>query len=305
MAAVTTHYNITGSVPFLDVNVDIDNYMFVDAFAIRMGLGPKKATAAANHCTESFFDEVTRSVLSTNGARRARGLRLLQQFEEPRETRLGMAANGFDGHGGAEGVGQLIWDVLKGDAEALVRIGIFKHLEDMPLFVHGIGNDITSDLTTRVIFKPLADFTMRMVRRFPALAGDTGIQHFDRQIWEPATLSWTTASLPLPTVDDSPLLLVPRKWTRHDLLLNGGRFYDTTLLSHVQEENAALINGRWIKTPKDKLRDEPSLIRSYETIIRLVKKASDQKVDLVEAFKEFARERYVPTPDELVARRTR
>ena len=105
MTTVTQYYSIIGDVPFEDVNVFDDNPWFVDPFKIRMGFGPKPFTDAANACTSSFFTEVVRAVVSGNAAHRRRGLDLLQHFEEPRETRLGLSESGFDGHGGADGVG--------------------------------------------------------------------------------------------------------------------------------------------------------------------------------------------------------
>ncbi|GAA5113871.1 hypothetical protein GCM10023339_18750 [Alloalcanivorax gelatiniphagus] len=306
MTTVTQYFGVSGNVPFLDVNVHDDNKLFVDAFAIRMGLGPPTFAAAANFCTETFFDEVTRCVVSQNSARRRRGLQLLQQFEEPRETRLGMSAFGFDGHGGADGVGQDIWDVLAGDAEALVRVGVLKQIEDIPLFVPGVGNDITSDLTTRVIFKPLVDFTNDMIALHPQIAAKTGMRSVLRQVWDPVAVNWTEEYVDLPTVDHKPLLLVPREWARHQLTLHAGRFYDTALLSHVQDrESTVTRDGKVLKTPKDRLKERSSLVRNYDTIVRIVEQAyGDQRVNLVEDFKRFARQRYQATTDEQIDSRT-
>lgn len=306
MTTVTQYFGVSGRVSFLDVNVHEDNRLFVDAFAIRMGLGPSTFAAAANFCTETFFDEVTRCVVSQNSKRRRRGLQLLQHFEEPRETRLGMSESGFDGHGGADGVGQDIWDVLAGDAEALVRVGVLKQIEDIPLFVPGVGADITSDLTTRVIFKPLVDFTNDMVAVHPELAGKTGMKSVLRQVWDPVAGAWTDEHVDLPTVDHKPLLLVPREWTRHQLSLHAGRFYDTALLSHVQDREATVtVDGKVLKTPKDRLKERSSLARSYDTIIRVVEQAyGNDRANLVEEFKRFARQRYQATTDEQVSSRT-
>ncbi|MCC6498539.1 MAG: hypothetical protein IT193_20025 [Propionibacteriaceae bacterium] len=306
MTTVTQYYGITKDVPFLDVNVYDDNRLFVDPFAVRQGLGPATWAAAANFCTETFFDEITRSVISSRPAQRRKGQRLLQRFEEPRETRLGMSKFGFDGHGGADGVGSDIWDVLTGDAEALVRVGVFKQVEDLPLFVPGVGNDITSDLTTRVIFEPLVDFTGEMVNLFPELAGRTGIRRVLRQVWDPLAANWTDKLVDLPTVDGHPLLLVPKPWTRHNLTLNATRFYDTALLSHVQLDRAVRSrDGKLLKTPKDRLREDASLKRSYETIIRIVEAAyGNDRSNLVSEFKRWAQERYQATSDSQVRRYT-
>lgn len=293
LRTVKQYYGITGDVPFLDIDVDDDNRMFVDPFKIRMGLGPSAFTRAANICTSSFFDVITSAVVSAATADRDRGLDLLQHFEEPRETRLGMSRNGFDGHGGAEGVGQDIWDTLDGDAAVLVRVGVLHQIEDIPMFVPGIDNDITSDLTTRLVFGPLVDFTNDCLTRFPQLAGGTGVQSFTRQVWNPSSLAWVHRTVRLPTVNGSALVLVPKEWTTRNLLLNATRLYETELLSHVQLERAVRTpKGKLLKTPKDRLKEDPLLHRGYDTIIRVVEGAHGKGTNIVENFKRWARERY-------------
>ncbi len=305
MTTVTDYFGISGDVEFVDVNVHEDNRLFLDPFAIRQGLGPAEFAAAANACTQTFFDEVTSCVVSTTPTRRLHGQRLLQRFEEPRETRLGMSRQGFNGHGGAEGVGTTIWNVLTGDADALVEVGVLKQIEDMPLFVPGVGGDITSDLTTRLIFEPLADFTRNTVLRIPALGGRSGVKNFSRQVWDVPTRSWVMKVVPLPTVDGKPLLLVPKGWVRHSLTLTAGRFYETTVLSHVQIHTAVRSRtGRVLKTPKYKLRDEERYMRSYATIVRIVEAAyGNDGSNLVEDFKRWAQARYTPTTSDQMSRR--
>jgi len=297
LRTVTHYYGITSPVPFLDVDVDVDSYMFVDPFKIRMGLGPTSVAAAANVCTSSFFDQITSAVVSSNPAHRRRGLDLLQHFEEPYETRLGMSKLGFHGHGGADGVGQIIWDALDGNAAFLVRVGVLHQIEDIPMFVEGIANDITSDLTTRVIFEPLVDFTNDCVSKFPQLAGGTGLKQVTRQVWDPMSSTWVSKKVTLPTVDGKPLLLIPEEWTTHNLLLNAGRLYDTELLTHVQTERAVIdglvdAKGRLVRTPKYRLKQDARLHRSNKTIIKTVEDAYGKGTDIVKNFKRWAEERY-------------
>ncbi|NKT56397.1 hypothetical protein GS896_27950 [Rhodococcus hoagii] len=74
-----------------------------------------------------------------------------------------LAKSGFSGHGGAEDVGSWIWQALNNDIYALIAVGKLKQIEDLPLFIEGIDKDITSDITTRIIFEALADFTAHMI----------------------------------------------------------------------------------------------------------------------------------------------
>ncbi len=58
MAPITSVYGITGSVPFLDVDVTVDNKWFLDPRAIRLHQRADPFAVKANECTETFFEEV-------------------------------------------------------------------------------------------------------------------------------------------------------------------------------------------------------------------------------------------------------
>jgi len=115
----------------------------------------------------TFFDEIVECVISPKRAETERGRRLLRHFHEPKETRLGMSQEGVNGHGGADDVGAAIWKALSTNAKALIKVGILECVEDIPIFVYGVDKDITSDLTTRIIFDPLAKFTNAMMKKYP------------------------------------------------------------------------------------------------------------------------------------------
>ncbi|UTT51171.1 hypothetical protein [Rhodococcus gordoniae] len=298
MAPVTTHYGISGPVPFLDVEVSADNRMFLDPHAIRLRHGVDPFAAAANQCTATFFDEVTACVGSTTASVRGHGLKLLQRFEEPWETRLGMAAQGFHGHGGAEDVGAWIWTALNTDLEALVRIGILRWIEDLPLFIEGIDRDITSDITTRIVFEPLADFTADMMVRYPQFtAGGHRVGVFSRQVWDPYGGRWAQRNVTLPIAAGKPLLLVPRHWARPTLLMSAGRYYDTSVLSFAQSERSVITpRGKVLKTPKDVLRTQPGLERGRRTNLVVTHRAHTQDADLVAVFRDFVRTKWGDGP---------
>ncbi|MFD6029084.1 hypothetical protein ACFWE5_00100 [Cellulosimicrobium funkei] len=299
---VTTHYSIPGPVPFLDVDVSIDKPMFVDPHAIRLSGTPQPFAADAIRCMETFFHEVTACALNNRQSDQRRGLALLQRFTEPWETRLGLAESGIQGHGGSDDVGEWIWDALRGDARMLVDVGILTQIEDIPLFVEGVAEDITSDLTTRIIFGPLAEFTAQMVAQFPQFtAAGHGTKKVERQVWDPQSRQWTTAVLDLPIADGRALLLVPRDWARATLLMSAGRFYETSTLSYVQMEQATVTqDGKVIKTRKEDLKKQQALGRGRATILEVVRRAHANGENLVEVFKSFVDSKYEPHDDDRI-----
>lgn len=293
MPTITTYYGITDPVPFIDVEVSADNRLYVDPHAIRLRGEPESFADQAVECLDSFTDEVTASVLSPAPAMTARGKQLLQRFIEPWETRLGMSSSGFRGHGGADDVGDWIWDALTGNIEALVHVGILKHVEDLPLFVEGIDRDITSDITTRLIFNPLANFTEAMLAAYPQFTAD-GQETVDcrRQVWSPANRDWADVEMTLPVANGEPLMLVPKGWARRNLLMTSRRYYETSVLSYAQLEQAVrMSDGKLLTMAKGVLKKQPELARGRSTNTQVTLRALDNDADLLATFKAFVASR--------------
>lgn len=289
MATITAHYGISNPVPFHNIDVSRDNRLYVDPRAIRLANSPEPHTQDAVRGLDSFFTRVSLDAMSDSPNERRRGLGLLQHFEEPWETRLGMASEGFQGHGGADDVGEWIWDALSTDLDALLRIGVLKHIEDLPLFVKGVDRDITSDVTTRIVFSALAGFTVEMLRRFPEF---TAAKHttavVERQVWDSTEQQWDRRKVELPLAHGKPLLLVPNGWARRTLLMSAGRFYDTKVLSFAQEEQAVVLKGgKILRTSKDRLREQALLARGRSTNRAVTLRAEAAGVDLLTVFRQF------------------
>jgi hypothetical protein len=277
---------------------------FLDPRAIRLQKG--KFAAQANQCTTTFFDEITDCVRSPKKGNKLRGLALLQRFTEPKETRLGYSKRKINGHGGADEVGQAIWDALSTNVRALIVVGVLKFIEDMPVFVDDIAEDRTSDLTTRIVFEPLARFTQSMLHKHPEFtSGSHRTDSFTRQVWDPGRLEWTDKKLVLPVANDKPLMLVPRDWARATLLMSSSRFFDTTMLTFAQERRTVIdkTTGKALKPSKDDLRQESQFARGIDTIIRVAREAQAHDEDLVARFRSFVDGRYEPLSDERIAKR--
>ncbi|CDP48247.1 hypothetical protein [Propionibacterium freudenreichii] len=300
MSNITTYYGIPGPVPFLDVDVAGDNLLFLDPHAIRISGGPEPYAQMAVTDMDTFFSEVTRCILHGGGDAHERGLDLLQRFQEPWETRLGLARSGFRGHGGADQVGTWIWDTLLGNVEALVRIGALHHVEQLPMFVEGIDRDITSDITTRIVFDPLMQFTAAMLDIYPQFtAGSHHTESVERPVWDRHAMRWTTARGRLPVANGRPLLLVPKGWARRNLLMSARRYYETTVLSYVQFTQAVLTSdGKWLKTPKDVLQRRAELKPVRQANVAKTLHAFDDEQDLIAAFERFVDERVDDTTED-------
>jgi len=230
---------------------------------------------------------------------------LLQHFNEPKETRLGLSKRGIDGHGGDDEVGAWIWAALSTKARALIEVGVLKRVEHMPLFVAGVDKDITSDVTTRIVFEPLAKFTQTMMKKYPQF---TKKGHktcvVSRPAWSIKRCEWIRKELELPVAVGRPLLLVPKHWALPQLLMHAGRFYDTSVLSHVQEQ-LGVVNprtGKFETDPKKVLKRKKKYKRGRPTIVRIAEEARASDEDLVDRFRVFVDDKYKPLDDDKIDR---
>lgn len=300
MPTVSEHYKIHGPTPFVDVEILNDNRLYVDPHAIRLAKSPQPFADEAVDCADTFCREVTEAVIDGTSASCRRGEELLQHFTEPSETRLGMAASGFQGHGGSEGIGSRVWETLITDVEFLVRMGVGRQIEDLPLFVEGVDRDITSDVTTRIVYHPLARFTEAMIDAFPHFtASGNAVEKFTKQVWDPEQREWTTAEVLLPVAHGKPLLLVPKGWARATLLMTARRYYETSVLTFAQLEQAVLSSkGELLTTPKRLLKKQEALARGRSTSIRVTQRAFECEQDLLAHFKSYVASRLPVSNDE-------
>lgn len=294
---VTQLFAIQGPVPFVDVDVDNDNRLFLDPSAIRNAtdsLGRR-----AHHQLMSFFTEVLRCRASTSPVDHAKGRSLLQQLHEPSETRLGMAATGVAGHGFGDELGDRLWDELA--ANRACQAAAMTRLEDLRLFVDGVGNDLISDLTTRVVFDVLVDFTQQMTSAYPALA-----QHVTSEVvdtWDSTSQSWTPTSITLPLVSGRQLLLVPKGWVYWRALMDPFVFYNRFGTETVQQERSTYDQqGRRVGPSKAALKTEFKHVRGLNNQQAALYRQRDDR-DLVAEYRHWVDEDFTPLDDDELLRR--
>lgn len=294
---VSDHYGITGDVPFLNVHVDRDNLLFLDPSAIRNARNDPLA-ARAHGLLLDFFGEVLRCRRSGSTADQDKGLRLLRRLHEPNETRLGMCIGPVAGHAFGDELGERLWDDLGSNSAA--RTAVLNRLEDLPLFVDGVGPDLVSDLSTRVIFEVLADFTHRMTVRYPQLAA--GQTTTTVELWDGTFRIWRPRPLTLPYVDPHPLLLVPKPWVYWRNLMNPMAFYNRYGTQTVQRERTVHTpNGRRLAPSKARIRREFPHVRRLN--IQQAVKYREHGEDLVAAYREWVDSEFAPLSDDELQRR--
>lgn len=289
MATIKDIFNINGPVPFLNIKPDRDNRLFLDPCRIRLDTWASPEQAAAVKQMNTFLDLVAQKI---RGNDLSGAFDLLKHFGEPNETCLGMSKLEIMGRGGGIEVGWSITEALTTELRPFLEVAILKYLENLPLFIVGIDRDITSDITTRIVFNALIDFTHAMMRRYPQLGQRTHQGKY--QIWDDQSLTWSTRVAELPRVYGAPLLLVPRQWAGPSLLMNYQRFHQTTVLGWGQEMHTIYLpNGGFSQPTKKQIERMPGYKLSRETNLRQTRQAYANGVDLIQEFTNFVEQRYV------------
>jgi hypothetical protein len=160
-----------------------------------------------------------------------RATHLLSHLHEPNETFLGVSV----GEPRGRGVGDHKASML---AEALVnsrafQTGVLTDISEAELFIHGVGRDTISDLTTNVVRGLLAEYTMEQCR----LHGiPTEAHHNIGPVWNTQTGDWEARPLDLPTHNSQPVLLVPKFSVRAKLTLDSQEFWNHHMVEFLREE---------------------------------------------------------------------
>jgi hypothetical protein len=230
MAYISQAFGLPQDVPFVDVDVERDNRVFVDPSAIRNGTCPYSIRAQER--LVHFFEEVVRRRRSPELTDRIRGLTSLQRMREPGQTRMGYSVQGTNGKGFGDVLGQTLWEAL---ADPLCCNEALRRIEHLPLFLDRVDSDLISDMVTRIVMDILMDFTHEMMIRYPELAQTTTTENI--MVWDVKTLEWSEREIELPFIGGKQLILVPIGWVSKALLMRARPFYNCHT---TQEEQAEL-----------------------------------------------------------------
>lgn len=278
MIPVTQAFGLPKPIPFLDVFVDTDTPFVLDPSAVR---NSRHALASkAQDCLRSFFTEVLRCRDSPARPDQLRGRQLLQDLHEPNETRLGLTEDGSQGKAFGPEMGKRLWAELR---TPVCQTAALTALEDLPLFVPRVGKDLTSDLTTRVIFGVLVEYTQEMMREYPSLA--EGAVTLPVRLWDPLKLEWREEDVYLPFAFGKQLLVIPLEWTSRDVRMAAVPFYNNKATQTLQVEQTMKQDGVDLKPSKRLLKKqnpEVKKLNSSQTVVYL----RDHNRNLVQEFRE-------------------
>jgi hypothetical protein len=273
----TSYFGInTTKVPFENLDALNDTAVYLDPHAVRIIQNQFSKNAIL--AIDSFLDCLTGCILTQQTVKE----HLFTHFNEPKETHLGLSCRGYYGHGTSGYLNSKIIEILSGkDLYPLLDIGVFKHLENLPIFIDGIGNDITSDITTCLIFDQLAHFTQDCMKKFPQLTSK-GTRVVTKQIWNPQTLAWQPVEYVLPEIEGNGLVLIPTGWCQNGLSGTSERYYNLESLGYLQDRGPK-TGGK----PVTKKQLKKSNHDRIATNVRETTKAQQANRNLIKEFWEY------------------
>lgn len=269
MAHFSEIFNISVSqagLDFVDVDLVADMPLFIDPYAIQI-----RHDEWSDRCGDhirSFFSELMDALRRDDNVR---SQHLLNHLHEPNETHLGVSEGMPSGRGvGDHKAAQL--------ADALVRsrafqTGLLTDISEAELFIHGVGRDTISDLTTNVIRGLLAEYTAEQCSLHGVstqLVGAIG------PIWNAVEKDWEARQLMLPVHNRRPILLVPKFSVRHKLSLDSQEFWNHHMIEFLRHEyldaGGALVrtlrNGARRVTKKDVKQRHPFIKDGLADFVR-------------------------------------
>lgn len=287
----TTVFGISGTVPFLNVNVDSDNQLFLDPSAIRNG--KDRYSIRAHRALVEFFEEILTCARGGAGPMHRKGEHLLQEMGERNETRLGYSAGPPKGHGFGDTTGSYLWNAILSNRTLGSGIGgstsihqaVLSRLERVPLFVSKVGVDMMSDLVTHVILHVLADFNAEMMARYPKLKASSVMAELD--VWDSSSANFVEKSLEFPAVDGSVLVLVPKGWVYWRFVMDPEAFYNRYSTSVIQQQQSSIgSDGKTMAPTKQAIK-----AANPDKRLTNVKKSTEQaELNLRDLAGEYQRE---------------
>ena len=263
---------------FVDIELTSDTQLYICPYAIQIRDDDWSGQCGDN--IRSFFGNVLDQLRDGNIGRVEH---LLSHLHEPNETFLGESSGLPEGRGvGNEKARQLAQALRHSRAFAT---GVLADISEAELFIHGVGRDTISDLTTNVLRGLLADYTAEQCELLDIPVTDTRILG---PVWDANRLDWEAKILRLPRHNGMPILLVPKFSVRRRLSLDSQEFYNKHMVEFLQEEylnsTSALVqtlkDGRRRVTKKSVKERHPFIKNELAAFVR-------QHPEVLDRYKEL------------------
>lgn len=215
-------------IAFVNIDLKTDIPLFIDPMSFDDD--PSFFAEKCRADIDSFFAAVLKAAKAND---LDAGLALLSALEEPNETHLGLSRGKPRGRGLNKKLARKIFASMT--TSKAVDSGLVSDLSDAFMFIHGIGPDIVSDMTTNIIRRHLVDFTHEQFN-FYDIPIDTKIP--SGLIWDSHSERWIEDRLDfIPVIKKQRILLIPKqivRW-RRDFEKAGRKFYTEFFVNFIRQ----------------------------------------------------------------------
>lgn len=216
-----------GELDFVNIDIDKDMQLYIDPYRISKLSGP--FIDKANGIINNFFSYIIELLLSKNYDKINE---IFTNFSEVNETCLGLSKNKPRGNGlGNKGTQVFLESIKRSRA---IELGIMESLEDIKVFIPGVGSDRISDMTTNIIRKLLIEYTQEQCKIFGIpLRSNVASGLY----WDTNSRSWKQEYTDMLVIDNKRYLLVPKIIVTYGDRITSNDYFNHFVLDFLQNEN--------------------------------------------------------------------
>ena len=208
------------AIPFLDEDIPL----YVDPF--RLWQSPS--------CQDNGLHVLFKTAFNSLGKMYAEGQQamavdLLKKISECNEVGLGNSKS-RSGKRMGDGLAKAVLNLYK-EVPAVNRYG-FEHPEVIQLFVDGISKDRISDIACNLLGSFLIDYTIQECKQYEFPVEKCDIEYLDVKSM---SMKQDTCELPINPSTKQILWLVPKRWLRKSLWLNGDDYLNHYLVNRIED----------------------------------------------------------------------
>lgn len=215
------------AIPYLDEDIPL----YIDPF--RLWQSPSYQDNGLHTLFKNAFNSLGKMYVE---GQRDRAIEILQNISECNEVGLG---NSKTRSGKRIGVRQSeqILDVF--ESIPVVRKSGLEHPEIIQLLVDGISKDRISDITANLLGSFLIDYTIQECAKYGL---PTEFCHFEYLDIKTMKFKKDGCALPVNPRTNQPLWLVPKRWLRRNMWLNGDDYLNHYLVERIECINRSEVD---------------------------------------------------------------
>ncbi|MDD2208110.1 MAG: hypothetical protein PHG03_03265 [Bacilli bacterium] len=229
---------------FVDINIHKDIPLFVDPYRISKLTGP--FIDDANDIINSFFSYLI-TLISNGDYDEAE--KIFINLNEVNETCFGYSTGKPKGVGLGVKSASDVFKAIKNSAAA--KKGVLNSIEDIRVFVKGVGMDRISDMTTNIIKELLIEYTQEQCELYNIpLTKEISSGYF----WNPISRRWEQKYTEMLVIDGKKYILIPKLIVTYGDKFTSNDYFQHFVLNFLQNENIK-NNTSLVQTKKGKTND--------------------------------------------------